>query len=328
MKKLFRYAVFSTLLCTASFITVPHSQSSGLSASEFENDFNNPFYDAFTLYYYKKNREAKRALLNLTSQERYALHAHINYGYVAERERDFNEAEKSYKMARQRGGFISLVYLIGLYGKTGSHSVLETYDWCESASPRDNSYWVDYQRSVFFLMNKNTQKGLFHLVRAVENGFAEHGLLTADPAFREVSHEAAFKTIVAAARQNRIRRMSHRKALEQDEDDHLKNKPFGLSKDLRSILAGGPAAVMREEDALKRMRAQAKEVRDRAVITYWLARIRAARRDSSGAKQHLREFDAILDSGEKDATGFVKLVRKYRADLVSNDPFLKAVGVR
>ena len=328
MKKIFRYAVFSTLLCAASSITVPHSQASRLAASEFENDFNNPFYDAFTLYYYKKNREAKRALRDLTSQERYALHAHINYGYIAECERDYADAEKSYKKAWQRGGFISMVYLIGLYGKTGSRSVLETYDWCESASPRDSSYWVDYQRSVFFLMNKNTEKGLFHLARAVENGFAEHGLLTADPAFREVSREATFKKIEAAARQNRIRRMSHQKALERDEDDHLKNKPFGVSKDLRAILSRGPAAVMREEDALKRMRAQAKEVRDRAVITYWLARIRAARRDSSGAKQHLREFDAILDSGEKDATGFVKLVRKYRADLVSNDPFLKAVGAR
>ena len=65
--------------------------------------------------------------------------------------------------------------------------------------------------------------------------------------------------------------------------------------------------------------------RDRCIALYWMARIKAEKKDLKAAKEYLIEFTKMIKSRKRDKTGFRKLVSKIVDDLIANDKYLKAL---
>ncbi len=296
-----------------------------LYSQAFENDFNNPFYDIFTMYFYDRKAEAKKRLLSLMGDRKYANHAAINYGLLNEREGNRREAEVAYRNAMERDEYLAAFYLENLYSASDPAKLARLYDFYGLFADQRRLSWIEYQRAVHHLRENRKDEALRHLSLAVDKGFASPDLLANDPAFDPVRNEPAFKTAFAAAQRRRYAHTSLGALLERVEDEYFQSKPYGLSKELKKIVKERNGRIREAEDALSSLLATNLAFRDRCVVLYWLARIRAEKGDFARAKQYLAQFKAKIDSGETDRTGFREAVAKVYPDLIQNDPVLKKV---
>ncbi len=296
-----------------------------LYSQVFENDFNNPFYDIFTMYFYDRKAEAKKRLLGLMGDRRYANHAAINYGILNEREGNRREAEVAYRNAMERDEYIAAFYLENLYSAADPAKLARLYGFYEVFAGPERRFWIEYQRAVYHLKENRKDEALRHLSLAVDKGFASPDLLANDPAFDPVRNEPAFKTALAAAQRKRYARASLGALLERAEDEYYQTRPYGLSKELKKIVKERNGRIREAEDALSSLLSTNLALRDRCIVLYWLARIRAEKGDTARAKQYLAQFKAKIDSGETDRTGFREAVAKVYPDLIQNDPVLKKV---
>lgn len=327
-RSMIRYLFPLTVVTIAALTTIlfyPRQGGRDLEGADYTHDLNNPFHEAVVLYYHDKKDDAKRLLLRLARQDRYAAQAYINYGLFCEREKDFPEAESYYRKALARGENMALAYLINLHVRLGTELPGHALTAAGNLATPDTGCWVEYRKAEERLQRKDRSGALEHLGKAVDLGLPLVSLVHWDPLWKQVHGDSSFKELLVKARGNNARHQTMVRQMELDEFNHLKNSPFGMAKELMKVFALEPKDEGKAEEMLLPLLSANPGPRDRAIALYWLARIRAKKKDMAGAGRYLAQFKSALRSPERDTTGFTALARKIEDDLCENDPLLKNV---
>ena len=290
-------------------------------SSNFTTDYTNPFFDAFTLYHYKEKDEAKKMLLKLARDPRYKNQAYINYGLMNQWDKNFSEAAVGYNNALQGDYPLALFYLLPMLITHQPEKFPQTLNSLLNVREK---YWIEYEKAAHFASKGQEEKALVHLEHAVQEGFFSEHLLKSDPAFKSLIKEDRCRKLFPRMRKN-ARQKSLRKTLEEEIASALENKPYGLSKELQSLLYLKPSEMKKKEAALLTLLQSSQTFRDRSISLYWMARIKAQRGQNALAEKYLKEFLAHMEQNVKDKTGHQKMVKSYLDDLLSNDPYLKRV---
>lgn len=310
-------------LTTILFYLLPGAPE--LQGADYTHDLNNPFHEAVVLYFHDKKDDARRLLLRLARQDKYAAQAYINYGLFCERERDYSEAGDYYRKALARGENMALFYLINLHARLGTQLPSHAFTAAGNLATPDTSCWVEYRRAEERLQQNDRAGALDHLKKSVELGLPLVSLVYWDPLFKQLHEDRAFKELLVKARGNNARHRTMTQQMEIDEFNHLKNRPFGMAKELMKVAALEPKDEAKAEEMLLPLLAANLGARDHAIALYWLARIRAKKKDTAGAGRYLAQFKTHIRSGVRDATGFIAVARKIEDDLYANDPLLKNI---
>lgn len=310
------------LLMAAAILFV--SRHTTLSRS-YISDLENPFFDVFTLYFYDEKEEAKKRLLQLMENEKFRTHAYINYGILLEREENDTEAEQYYRKALKEGDTSALLYLFSLINSTAPIKILPLLDSCGDIDSTA-AYWVEYERAAYYMNGHNTDKALAHLEKAVRSGFYSALLVNADPAFNPVRDNPRFKAIISGIGNNRSNFLSLKQALEKAEEKFFEKLPHGLARELKQYLELDNRRFPAVEGQLSALLGTNLEFRDRCVVLYWLAGLRAKKGDFNSARMYLTQFTALINSGTPDRSGFKKVVQAYQKDILYNDPVMKRLS--
>lgn len=323
-----RYLFSLTVVTIAALTTIlfyPGTGGRDLEGTDYTRDLDNPFHEAVVLYYHDRKDDAKRLLLRLSRQDKFAAQAYINYGLFCERERDYSCAADYYRKALSRGENMALACLINLHGKLGTPLPGHAFTAAGNLATPDTGCWVEYRKAEERLQQNDRSGALEHLEKSVSLGLPLVSLVYWDPLWKQMHEDRAFKELMVKARGNNARHRTMAQQMELDESHYLKDKPFGMAKELLKIFKLETKDEGKAEELLLPLLSTNLGPRDRAITLYWLARIRAKKKDMAGAGRYLAQFKGALRSPARDSTGFTALARKIEDDLYENDPLLKNV---
>lgn len=323
-----QYLPSLTVVTIAALTTILfyfHPGARELDGADYSNDIDNPFHEAVVLYFHDRKDDAKRLLLRLARQDKYTAQAYINYGLFCERERDYSEAGNYYRKALARGENFALFYLINLHTRLGTELPGHAFTAAGNLSTPETGCWVEYRKAEERLQKNDRDGALDHLKKSVDLGLPLVSLVYWDPLFKQLHEDRGFKELLARARGNNSRHRTMTQQMEIEEFNHFKNSPFGMAKELMKVVALETKDEAKAEEMLLPLLTANLGVRDRAITLYWLARIRARKKDMTGAGRYLSQFKTLIRSGARDTTGFIGVVRKMEDDLYANDPLLKNI---
>ncbi len=296
-----------------------------MNGGDYTHDVDTPLHDAVVLYYRNEKSKAKRMLLDLARQEKYAAHAYLNYGLFLEREEKYGEAVDYYRKALSKGEHTALFFIINQSVRTASPVPEHAYTAAGNLATEDTACWVDYRRAEE-LLQKNDRDGAFrHLFSAVDKGLPLTALMYRDPLMKSLNDDGRFPGLIARAKKNNARYRPLTIELEVEKYNYYKNSPRGMSRELMKALSLETGEGAKMEEKLIALLAGPQDTRDRAVTLYRLARLRAKKKDMAEAAQYLTRFKQHIRSNDRDSTGFIAVVRKIEEDLYANDPLLKKV---
>ncbi len=314
-----------TVVTIAALTTILFYAYPRLHGADYAHDVDNPLHEAVVLYYRDKKDDAKSLLRRLSRQDKYAGQALINYGLFLEREGDISGAESYYRKALGKGEHIALVYIIGLHSQPGVELPGHAFTAAGNLATPETSCWVEYRRAEERLLKSDREGALAHLAKSVESGLPLTSLVYWDPLFAQLKGDGRFKELLAKARSNNAGHGTLSQRMELDEFTHFKNRPYGMAKELMKAAALEPGNDAKAEELLTPLLSANLPPRDHAIALYWLARIRAKKKDMAGAAKYLAQFKSHIRSGARDTTGFIAIARKIEDDLYANDPLLKNV---
>jgi len=319
----YRVIAASVILLAASAIIIATGRNT--MSRSYISDLENPFFDVFTLYFYDEKDEAKQRLLQLMEKDTYRTHAFINYGIIQEREENYTEAEAYYRKALKDGDHGALLYLYSVINAFTPANLLPLLD---SLTDIDSShtYWIEYEKAAHYMKVQNKEQALVHLEKAVQSGFYSASLITADPAFNAVRENPRYQSLLREIGNNRSNFRSLKHALEKAEEKLFVKLPYGLAKELKPYLDLNGRRFPAAEEQLTSLLRTDLQFRDRCVVLYWLAGMRAKKGDFNGARTYLTQFTAMIQSENTDRTGFKKVVRTYQKDILHNGPILKKIA--
>lgn len=323
-----RYLFPLTVVTIAALTTILFYARPGvrdLEGADYTRDLENPFHEAVVLYYHDKKDDAKRLLLRLARQDKWAAQAYINYGLICERERDYSGAADYYRKALSRGENMALACLINLHARLGTPLPGHAFTAAGNLATPDTGCWVEYRKAEERLQQNDRNGALEHLEKSVSLGLPLVSLVYWDPLWKQMHEDRGFKELMVKARGNNARHRTMIQQMELDEYNSLKNRPFGMAKELLKVFNLEPKDEGKAEDMLVPLVTSNLGQRDKAIALYWLARIRAKKKDMAGAGRYLAQFRSALHSPGRDDTGFTALARKIETDLYENDPLLKNV---
>jgi hypothetical protein len=310
----------AAILLISIFAILYEQQNS--SGGNFIHNPDNPLIDAMFLYYKKEPQKAAKALLRLAGRPEYAGFAHINHGLINEWDKNYSEAEKSYKKAMKAGENLAAFYLLNMLKTKNSDGAIELLNSLRKGPDR---YWADYETALFHLGRNNAPAAMRSLSDAVENGFHSPFLLKSEKAFDAVRTDGLFRKIQSGAERNRYRKKSLSKSLEDEELDHYQNMPYGMPKEILRLRGLKPKETDRAIEALTSLLRTKLSFRDRSMALYLLAGYRARKKDIKGANESIMEFFRHLETGEADKTGYKALVKNIKDDLIVNDKNLSKI---
>ena len=160
-RSMIRYLFPLTVVTIAALTTIlfyPRQGGRDLEGADFTHDLNNPFHEAVVLYFHDKKDDAKRLLLRLARQDKFAAQAFINYGLFCEREKDYSEAGDYYRKALARGENMALAYLINLHVRLGTQLPGHALAAAGNLATPDTGCWVEYRKAEERLQ-KNDRSG-------------------------------------------------------------------------------------------------------------------------------------------------------------------------
>jgi len=323
-----RHIILLTVITIAAVTTIlfyTGALPGALNGGDYTHDVNNPLHEAVVLYYRNEKSDAKRLLLRLARQEKYAAHAYLNYGLFLEREGENDDAIDYYRKALSKGEHIALFFIMTQAGRSTSPVPDHAFTAAGNLATSDTACWVDYRRAEELLL-KNDRDGAFrHLSSAVDKGLPLTQLMYWDPLMRSLQNDGRFRNLIARAGKNNSRYRPLTREMEKEQFNHFKNSPRGMSRELMKVFALEPKEESKAEEMLTPLLTVPQDPRDRAVTLYWLARLRAKKKDMGGAAKYLSRFKQHIRSSGRDATGFTAIARKIEEDLYANDPLLKNV---
>ena len=327
-KNLYKYILLPTVVIIAALTTIlfyHRTVSIFLTASDTAIIPEDPLHEAVILYWQGKKDDAKKLLLRLSRDDKYAARAYINYGLLMEREGDFDEAESSYRNALKQKDNTALFFLINLASRSGNPLQKRLLTTAENIASPESSFRVEYRRAEECLIRGDTECALDRLDNAVKGGMPLGSLVYYDPLFKPLHENPRFRAIMIAARKNTVKNGTLADSLAIIEADFFKESPEGMSRDLITIFNLPLMESEKAEEEILKLLDTRLNSRDRAIALYWLARINAKRQNYSEARRFLSEFKTQIRSAGKDPTGFSPLIRKIEDDLLANDPLLKNI---
>lgn len=287
----------------------------------FKDDPGNPLYDIFYLYYNEDTHKAKKMLRNLFSNPEYRQQAIINYGLIQQYEKKTGEARQHFEMMFREGERLSIIYLFSLTMNRYDTSYLDLLKLIET---RESDMWLEYEKGIYFLENNNLQAALQHLSRAAEMGFSSVDLLKSERGFSKISTIQEFNDLLKKIKKNKT--ISLREKLKSDEFYYNRNKPSGVSRQIKIALYFEKTRRYDRAEGILLSHINSKiPFRDKSIALYAVARIKAKRGEKEMARKFIKRFIHHLSSKEKDNTGYKKLMQYFYGDIIRNDRYLKDI---
>jgi tetratricopeptide (TPR) repeat protein len=299
----------AAILLISIFSILYEQQNS--SGGNFIHNPDNPLFDAMFLYYKKEPEKAAKALLRLTGRPEYAGFALINHGLINEWDKNYREAEKSYKKAMKTGENLAAFYLLNMLKIKNSDGAIELLNSLRKGPDR---YWADYETALVHIGRNDAPAAIKSLTDAVDNGFHSPILLKSERAFDSVRNSELFRKILSVAERNGYRKNSLLRSVEDEEIDYFQNMPYGMTKEMLRLGSLKPKETDRAIEALTSLLRTKLSFRDRSMALYLLAGYRAGKKDKKGANESIMEFFRHLETGEADKTGYKELVKSIKGN--------------
>ena len=274
-----------------------------------------PFHDVFYTYYTESRPQARRMLSSLLGNHVHRGRALINSGKIEEIEKRPERAAALYRDAFNRGERMALPYLYRSLQKSDPAAAGKLLD---SLSTKEPGGWLAYERSLLMLRRGDSAGALRLLGAAVSLGFNSRDLLLREPLFDPLRTTPEYRDIIMRMKPPPTGRLT--RMLDDIRRERLKGTPLHIDPAFSIIGELERKGRLAEaEHALTRLLAAPLAFNERSLALYRMARIRARRGDTSGAREALARHEELFKNTRDEASGYRAIIAPFISDTIAND---------